>query len=108
MPIKRYSWFLAGAYVLFGSVPFLLLPKFQVLYSGFDIELPLMTRATLAVGPAGWVCASATVGVLVVLKDLQVRWPLLNPVFTFLLLFALSCVSWTILDSLRHLCSCIA
>jgi len=76
---------LAGVYLLCGVALFLMLFRFQEIFSNFSIELPLATRMALAIGPVGWLCALGAVGMLVILKDLRFHSRLLNPLFAFLL-----------------------
>ena len=82
MKVRTYSWVLAGAYLVCGVILFLVIPKFQEIYSGFNIEGSFLMRATLATGPVGCLCSSAAVAMFVVLKDVRFRSRLLNPIFT--------------------------
>jgi hypothetical protein len=84
--IKIYSWILAVAYLACGALFCLLLFKFQQIFSGLAVEWPIMTWLMLAVGPVGWLCSFLAVGLFVILKDRRFRSPILNPLFTILLM----------------------
>jgi hypothetical protein len=92
MKVKFYSGILACVYLLCGVVLFFALFKFQEVFSGFGIALPLVTRVTLTVGPIGWLCLFVAVSLVVILKDLRFRSRSLNPLFTFGLVFCVVCM----------------
>jgi len=97
MKIKAFSWILTGAYLLCGVMFFLVIPKFESIFSGFATPLPLSTRAVFAIGPFGWLSLAATVGALAILKDLRFRSRLLNLVFLMLLALAGGCLAVALL-----------
>ena len=105
MKIKVYSRILAGIYALFGAALFLVIPKFEVFFSGLAKPLPFLTRAVFAVGPFGWLCLSVAVGTFVVLKDLRFRSRLLSPVFTFVLVLWMGCMAVALVFPLTFLFS---
>jgi type II secretory pathway component PulF len=94
MKIKPFSWFLAGAFLLFGVVFFVTLPKFETIFSGLDVLLPSPTRCVLTVGRFGWLSVAVIAGALLILKDLKFRSRLWD--WIFLMLFALWAGSITV------------
>ena len=103
MKIKIYSWILAGAYLLCGAAFFCMVLKAREIFSGFNIELPFMTRMALAIGPVGWLCALVVVGALVILKDMRFHSRLLNPFFTVSLGLSASLMVFALLAPLRNI-----
>jgi hypothetical protein len=98
--VKIYSWILASAYLLCGAALSFALFKIQAILSGFNIELPFMTRMALAVGPVGWLCVSVAAGLFVILKDLRFHSRLLNPLFTLVLVAWMICMAIALVSSL--------
>jgi hypothetical protein len=86
MKTKISSWIIAGAYLLFGVWLYLAIPRFQGLFSGFNIRLSFLTRVALVVGPNGWLLLAVAAGTAVVLKDRRFYSRLWNPLFTLLFL----------------------
>lgn len=97
MKIKVYSWILAGAYLICGAALFVVVPKCGAIFSGFDLPLPLLTRAALAVGAFGWLGIALIACALVVLKDLRFRSGLWSFLLTAFLVIWVGCVAVALL-----------
>lgn len=76
---------------------FVVIQKFESIFSGFGVSLPLSTRAVFAIGPFGWLSLTVAVGVLAILKDLRFRARLLNLAFLMLLALAVGCLAVALL-----------
>jgi hypothetical protein len=102
MKITLFSWILAGAYLFCGLGICFVVSNLQALFIGFDIEMSFLTRVVLGVGPIGWLGASVALGLLVVLKDLQFRSRLLNPMCSLILVFWVGCMAFAVLFPIRN------
>lgn len=86
MKIKTTSWILGGAYLLCAVMFFRVISGFALAFAEQAIVLPPPTRTAFAIGPVGWLVLTATIGCIVVLKDLAVPGRLLNWVFSIVLI----------------------
>jgi hypothetical protein len=71
MKVRIFSWILAGAYLVCGVILFLFTSKIQDIYSGYNIQVPFLTRAMFSVGPYGCFFLAVAVGAALVLNDLR-------------------------------------
>jgi hypothetical protein len=94
---RIYSWLLAGAYLLWGLWLYRVISSFQSFYSGFSVSLPFFTGMIFAVGPFGWLCLAMANGLIVIFKDRKFRSRFWNPLFTFLLLLWVGCMTLALL-----------
>ena len=94
---------LAGAYLFCGFGISYVVRELQTIFSGFGIDLPIITRVLLDVGPVGWSCAALAAGFLVILKDLRFRSRLLNPLFTMLLVSGIAGMALALFSALRNM-----
>jgi len=91
MKKRIYPWILASAYVLFGMGLNHIIPKFQEMYSGFDIKLSFLTRVMISAGPFGRLGFPALMGVVVILTDNKFHSRYLNHIFAVILLLGVWC-----------------
>lgn len=93
MKVRIYSWILAGAYLLWGVLLFLAVPRFQEIVSGFNISATLVMRAMFAVGPYGCLLLAVAIGVALTLNNLRFHRRFVSLFFTITLLLWVYCMA---------------
>jgi hypothetical protein len=88
-----YSWILAGAYLVWGVLLFLAVPRFQEIVSGFNISATLVIRAIFAVGPYGCLILAAAIGSAIIFNDLRFHRRFVSLFFTITLLLWVYCLA---------------
>jgi hypothetical protein len=87
-----FSWILAATYVICGLIFFRLVTRFSAIYSNLGVPLPALTKFVFFVGPLGWLALAFLGSILVVLKDLRFKSPILNPLFGWMLVLVIGTV----------------
>jgi hypothetical protein len=93
MKKRIYSWILASAYLVWGVLLFLAVPKFQETVSGFNISATLVMRTIFAFGPYGCLLLAVAIGVAIIFIDLRFHRRFVSLVFTVTLLLWVYCMT---------------
>lgn len=83
---KIYSWLLASAWLAWGIFLLLLIPRLQVLYSGFGFSVPSLVRLMFIAGPVGCLLLATMTGTAVALNTHKFHLRFLSMMLTIPLL----------------------
>ncbi len=97
MKIRTSSWILGGAYLLCAVMFYVIIARFQVVFSEHGIALPGLSRVVFAIGPLGWLLVMIAIGLVAVLKDLAFRSQTLTLAFAIVLMVLVGCVALAVI-----------
>jgi hypothetical protein len=104
MKKRTYSWILASAYLVWGVLLFLAVPRLQAIVSGFNISATLLMRAIFAVGPYGYLFLAVAFGFAIVFNELRFHRRFVSLFFTItLLLWVYSITAFAVTNFTRQM-----